>query len=149
VWGPEKARRILDLLEGRDAAAAADAPGPAAAAAAAGADAASCSASAPPPPPPARRRRRALVFCYSNRLEQIGAVPGAEQWCDYTVVPLLEVPEPGPGAAAAAWLASPRSAGHDVVGSAEAALASEAPAEARARWADLPAELLARGWYAQ
>ncbi|KIZ03578.1 hypothetical protein MNEG_4383 [Monoraphidium neglectum] len=136
VWGPDKAKRITDLLEGRGSCceaggAAAGGPGEACG---------GCGAAAPPP------RRRVLMFCYVNRLEQIGVTPGAEEWVDYTLVPLLEV---APGQSVRdAWMGSLRCGGYDVLGSAEAALAAEGPEARRARWAGaVPRALFERGWY--
>ncbi|KIZ03577.1 hypothetical protein MNEG_4382 [Monoraphidium neglectum] len=92
------------------------------------------------------QRRRVLLFCYANRLEQIGVTPGAEEWVDYTLVPLLEV---APGQSVQdAWMRSPRCAGYDVLGSAEAALSAEGSEAGRARWAGaVPRALFERGWY--
>ncbi|GBF98984.1 hypothetical protein Rsub_11570 [Raphidocelis subcapitata] len=148
VWGEAKARAIIRQLEGRDGEDEETAATPGAGGGGGGGGSSGGGGGgggggdgggAEP------RGARVLVFCYSNRLGELGSTPGAEEWADYTLVPLLTVP---PGAsAAAAWAASARSAAlGDALGAAEAALASEAPEAARARWADVAPAMLARGW---
>ena len=124
----------------------ADAPAPAASASAA---AAASSSKAP-----AAVASRLLVFCYANRLSEVGRVAGAAEWCDYTVVPLLEVPAgarvqdamlaaPAPGGGSGGG-----GGGFDAIGAAERALAAESEAARRARWAGAPQEVLQReGWW--
>jgi len=152
VWGPEKAERIVQLLDGREEAA----EGPGSAAPGFGVLSSSAGGMLLQPgrqqeeegegeDKGQQKRTRVLLFCYSNRMHEIGQLPGAEQWCDYTIVPLLEV-RPGERARDA-WLRAERCAGYDVVGAAEAALACEGEAAARARWeGSTPEQVLQRGW---